>query len=209
MKKQSRVTIVDYGMGNLWSVASALRFLGAETQIGENPGQIRQAEVLILPGVGSYLKAMERLRATGLAEALQQAVIQRKCKILGICLGMQLLAEQGSEDGRSRGLELIPGRADRFTVSELGGLKLPHIGFNQVTADRHSKLFAHLVPAADFYFVHSYRLLPVPSTARASLCHYGIDFLAAYERDNIFGVQFHPEKSQTNGLRLLKNFLAA
>lgn len=209
VKKQHHVLIVDYGMGNLWSVASALRFLGAKTLVSQNPDQILKAEALILPGVGSFFRAMGRLRTTGIAEALQQAVIQQKCKILGICLGMQLLAEQGSEDGGIPGLGLIPGRADRFTGSELGGLKLPHIGFNRVTGDRQSKLLAHLVPAADFYFVHSYRLLPVPSDGHASLCNYGINFLAAYEKENIFGVQFHPEKSQTNGLRLLQNFLSA
>jgi glutamine amidotransferase len=209
VKKQSRVTIVDYGMGNLWSVANAFHYLGAETEVCENPKKIRNAEVLILPGVGSFLRAMVHLRATGLAEALKEAVFARKRKILGICLGMQLMAEKGMEDGESQGLGLIPGNVERFSPSVLGELKLPHIGFNRVTGNEQSRLFSQLRPAADFYFVHSFRLLPAISTGHFSLCHYGTDFLAAYEQENIYGVQFHPEKSQTNGLRLLQNFLSA
>ena len=209
MKKHSRVTIVDYGMGNLWSVANAIHYLGAETEICKSPEKIRNAEVLLLPGVGSFFRAMDRLRATGLAEALMEAVVVRKRKILGICLGMQLMAEQGVEDGESRGLGWIPGKVERFSPLDLGKLKLPHIGFNRVTGNAQSRLFDELGPAPDFYFVHSFRLLPVPSSGHASVCHYGVDFLAAYEQENIYGVQFHPEKSQTNGLRLLKNFLTA
>ena len=208
MKKHPRVTIVDNGMGNLWSVANAIQYLGAETEVCENPDKILKAEVLILPGVGSFFRAMERLRATGLADALLEATFVRKRKILGICLGMQLMAEQGAEDGESHGLGWIPGKVERFSSLDLGKLKLPHIGFYRVTANAQSRLFRQLGPAVDFYFVHSFRLLPVPSSGHASLCQYGTDFLAAYEQENIYCVQFHPEKSQTNGLRLLNNFLA-
>lgn len=201
------VTIVDFGMGNLWSVVSALNYLGAKSQVTGNPQAIREAEVLILPGVGSFFRAMERLRASGIADALHEAVFNRKRKILGICLGMQLMAERGFEDGESQGLGLIPGRVERFTGPELNGLKLPHIGFNRVTGGQESKLMKNLNPGADFYFVHSYRLLPAVGPGSISLCRYGINFLAAYELGNIYAVQFHPEKSQTNGLTLLKNFL--
>jgi glutamine amidotransferase len=205
------ITIVDYGMGNLWSVKNAFLFLGVESQFGNTPKQIRDAQSLVLPGVGSFRKAMERLRTSGLKEALREAVLNRKKKILGICLGMQLMAEKGFEDGESEGLALLPGTVERFTKDELGCLKLPHIGFNKVAVAAEGILFRGLSPAADFYFAHSYRLLPIMDGggSHQALCRYGVNFLAAYESENVFGVQFHPEKSQTNGLRLIKNFLIA
>lgn len=207
--ESSQVTIVDYGMGNLWSVAHALRFLGAKSRVSKNPAEIHTAERLILPGVGSYFRAMHRLRATGLADALLEAVTARKSKILGICLGMQLMAERGSEDGASVGLGLIPGNVDPFSAAELGEQKTPHIGFNTVFASSKSVLLGNLSPKADFYFAHSYRMLPAEGAVSVGLCRHGIDFLASYERENIFAVQFHPEKSQTNGLQVLENFLFA
>lgn len=204
-----RVVIVDYGMGNLWSVRSSLRYLGAEPVVSGDPAVVAGADALVLPGVGSFRKAMQALRVQGLAEVLSEVVLDRKRKILGICLGMQLLAEQGTEDGESPGLGFIPGVVGRFTREELGSLKLPHIGFNQVSASPRSRLFRGIASPADFYFVHSYRLLPTALPGEPSLCPYGIDFMAAYEYENIFATQFHPEKSQTNGLKLLNNFLTA
>ncbi len=203
-----QVVIVDYGMGNLWSVLSALRFLGADPKISGEPAIIAEADVLILPGVGSFYKAMQTLHARGLAEAINEAVLGQRRKILGICLGMQLLAERGAEDGESPGLGFIPGAVERFTGEELGPLKIPHIGFNEVSASPQSRLFRSIAGAADFYFVHSYRLMAANLPGECGLCRYGVEFLAAYEHENIFATQFHPEKSQTNGLRLLKNFLS-
>jgi glutamine amidotransferase len=201
------IVLIDYGMGNLWSVGSALDYLGGKPVISGDPARVTRADALILPGVGSFRQAMEVLRASGLAEAITEAVLGRQRKILGICLGMQLFAEYGSEDGFSQGLGFIPGGVDRFATDELGSLKVPHIGFNRVTISDQSRLFQGLKGPTDFYFVHSYRLLPANLPGQSSTCHYGVDFLAAYEYDNIFATQFHPEKSQTNGLLVLKNFL--
>jgi glutamine amidotransferase len=201
-----RVTIVDYGMGNLWSVQSALSYLGANAEITDQPTAIANAECLILPGVGSFNKAMGRLNSSGLSHAILEAVLVRKRKILGICLGMQLMAEHGTEDGDCAGLGLISGVVERFSESDLKDNKLPHIGFNWVTFDSGSPLISGLGSGADFYFVHSYRLASGNASASA-VCRYGDDFTAAVERGNIYATQFHPEKSQTNGLKLLNNFL--
>lgn len=203
------VTVIDYGMGNLWSVASALRFLGARCDLSSDPRKISQADTLLLPGVGSFRKAMQVLDSTGIADAIREAVTIRQKKILGICLGMQLFAEGGSEDGISDGLGLISGKIERFPTADLGGLKVPHIGFNWVAAMNDSPMFAGLGDGADFYFVHSYRLKYEGQPGCAGLCRYGEDFIAAYANENVHATQFHPEKSQTNGLRLLTNFLAA
>jgi glutamine amidotransferase len=200
--------IVDYGMGNLWSVYSALRYLGAFPIVSGDPDVVAGASTLILPGVGSFNKAMQALNSSGLADALRDAVLVRQRKLLGICLGMQLLAERGDEDGVCSGLGFIPGAVERFTRGELQEVKLPHIGFNRVNADAKSRLFKGLMNNSDFYFVHSYRLIANGLPGKHGLCTYGIDFLAAIEHENIFATQFHPEKSQTNGLQLLSNFLA-
>jgi len=201
------IIVVDYGMGNIWSVLSALRYLGSEPEVCSDPDHVRFADYLFLPGVGSFRKAMEVLRMTGLDQAILEAVKGRGCKILGICLGMQLLGSHGTEDGDTTGLGLVPNRVDKFTVQELGKNKIPHIGFNTVRFSERDGLFRYLPDTADFYFVHSYRMLIDDLGGRISLCSYGTDFLAAFETDNICGTQFHPEKSQTNGLILLKNFL--
>lgn len=201
--------IVDYGMGNLWSVASALRYLGADPVISSDPETVASADALVLPGVGSFHKAMQAINDKGLNGALRESVLVRRRKILGICLGMQLMAESGVEDGSCPGLGFIPGTVDRFSMEELGGLKVPHIGFNEVSTTEDNRLLNGMELPTDFYFVHSYRMLPKGVPGRAAVCHYGIEFLAAYDHDNIFATQFHPEKSQTNGLRLLNNFLAA
>lgn len=201
------ITVVDYGMGNIWSVLSALRYLGSEPEVCSDPDHIRSADCLVLPGVGSFRKAMEVLRQSGLDQAILEAVKSRGSKILGICLGMQLLGSHGSEDGETRGLGLIPNRVDKFTAQELGNNKVPHIGFNAVRFSEKDGLFRDLQDSADFYFVHSFRMLPYDLDGRIAICTYGTDFLAGFETDNICGTQFHPEKSQTNGLILLNNFL--
>ena len=201
------ITVVDYGMGNIWSVLSALRYLGNTPTVSNDPDEICQASVLVLPGVGSFCKAMNTLRTSGLDQAILEAVKTRGGKILGICLGMQMLGTHGSEDGDTMGLGLIPNRVDRFSSHELSNIKIPHIGFNSVRSDQKEGMFCNLPETADFYFVHSYRMLHEDLKGRTATCTYGIDFLAAFEVDNIYGTQFHPEKSQTNGLILLKNFL--
>ena len=196
-------------MGNLWSVTSALTFLGANCKLSSDPSEIEQAEILLLPGVGSFHQAMSALREKKLVEPIKEAVIGKKRKILGICLGMQLLAESGTEDGVCQGLGFLSGCVQRFPQECMNGLKVPHVGFNRVSVPETGILFSGLSPEADFYFVHSYHLPLTNLAGNVAVCRYGVDFVAAYECENVFATQFHPEKSQTNGLRLLSNFLAA
>jgi glutamine amidotransferase len=202
------VTVIDYGVGNLWSVLSALRYLGCEPSVSSDPDEVASANVLLLPGVGSFRKAMIALQDDGLDQAIIEAVQIKGSKILGICLGMQLMGISSAEDGSQSGLGIIATSVDKFETQEIGLNKIPHIGFDQVHSHFDSKLFNGLQRDADFYFVHSYRMLPDGLKGKLATCNYGTHFLAAYEQDNIYATQFHPEKSQTNGLRLLKNFLA-
>ncbi len=208
MSMNKNVTIVDYGSGNLWSVLSALEFLGARPVISSKPADVLKAETILLPGVGCFRLAMESLIQKNLDDAIKEVVMIKQRKILGICLGFQMLADSSSEDGMTAGLGLIPAPVEVFGAQELKGRKLPHIGFNQVKLPNSSALFDGFTGAEDFYFVHSYRLLSQTLPGKRATCNYGVDFLAAYENKNVYGVQFHPEKSQTNGLRLLKNFLS-
>lgn len=200
------LVVVDYGMGNLHSVQGALRYLGTNPHLSGDPLTVADADTLVLPGVGSFRKAMERLNETGLADALREAVTVRQRKILGICLGQQLMAEHGEEDGGQDGLGFFTGSVTRLPARTK--LKVPHVGFSTVYFDPASRLAAGLGVAIDVYFVHSYRLGVQDRPGLAGICNYGGDFVAAYEHENIFATQFHPEKSQTNGLRLLSNFLA-
>jgi glutamine amidotransferase len=195
-------------MGNIWSVVNALRYLGSEPIISDDPDMVADAEALLLPGVGSFRRAMLALSERGLDQAICHAVRVNGRKILGICLGMQLLGASGSEDGETAGLGLIPASVGRLSSQEVGGAKIPHIGFNTVHRKPGSQLFCGLPELADFYFVHSYRMLAKGLDGLVATCNYGIDFVAAYENENIFATQFHPEKSQSNGLVLLKNFIA-
>lgn len=200
------ISIVNYGMGNLRSVQGALSYLGFESELVSTPEQILRSETLILPGVGSFARAMGNIRRLELESPLNEMVLERGVPVLGICLGMQLLAEVGEEDGPTRGLGWIRGRVERFKLSDLD-LKVPHIGFNTTTfVGGASPLFAGLGTDADFYFVHSYHMICDRETDVRAWVDYGGPFVAAVERDNIFGTQFHPEKSQSNGLKLLKNF---
>jgi glutamine amidotransferase len=201
------VTIVDYGMGNLWSVSSALSYLGYNFTICQTPKEIEKADVLILPGVGSFYRAMHAIREMQFDHAIIEAVKVRKRKILGICLGMQLMAESSTEDCETTGLGFIPGEVKRFDSVAMNGLKVPHIGFDDVITKDKGFLFSEIDSPSDFYFVHSYRILPEDLPGVCATCQYGENFLAAYEYENVFATQFHPEKSQTNGLKLLKNFL--
>lgn len=209
MIKQKKIVVVDYGKGNLWSVLSALDFLGASPSISSYPQDIVKADAIILPGVGSFHLAMQTLTNKNLDEAIKEAVEIKQRKILGICLGFQMLADSSTEDGMTAGLGFIPAPVESFYAQELSGRKLPHIGFNRVSLPNSSSLFDGFKTEEDFYFVHSYRLRSQVLPGVNAICNYGVDFLAAYEHENVFGTQFHPEKSQTNGLRLLANFLRA
>ena len=201
------VAVVDYGMGNVRSVMNALNYLGASVELVDDPDQLGHFGFLVLPGVGSFRRGMEALRARHLDQAILASVKTGQSKILGICLGMQLLGIRGSEDGVTEGLGFANQSVDRFTPEEVGDLKVPHVGFNAVNFEDKSLLFKGLPQGADFYFTHSYRMKPVDIEGTIATCEYGTRFLAAFEMNNVFGTQFHPEKSQTNGLMLLSNFL--
>jgi glutamine amidotransferase len=203
----SRVAVIDYGMGNVWSVMNALKYLGAQVDLVGDPVKLVSYKSLVLPGVGSFRRGMQSLQARKLDAAIHDAVSVRRRNILGICLGMQLLGTHGTEDGETNGLGLVNQRVDHFTPQEVGVNKIPHVGFNPVYFSEQAGLFKGLQKNADFYFTHSYRMLAQGVAGRIATCNYGIEFLAAFEIDNICGTQFHPEKSQTNGLLLLRNFL--
>lgn len=201
------VAVIDYGMGNLWSVLSAVKFLGFSPKIISSQEEVLSAKTIILPGVGSFRAAMESLNQSGLSDALKKVVFLKQAKILGICLGMQILGTVGTEDGETLGLGLIDSKVDKINLDKLKSCKLPHIGFNQIHFRNEGVLFKGIPSGSDFYFVHSFKMLPPDTALVFSTTKYGEEFMSAYESDNIFATQFHPEKSQFNGLKLLSNFL--
>lgn len=207
MSASPKVTIIDYGMGNLWSVQSAFEYLNCSVTVTSDPKTITKSDRLVLPGVGSFKAAMETLRMTGIAESIIDSVKIRGVNILGICLGMQLLGSGSPEDGETRGLGLIDGRTDSFDSRLAKVIKVPHVGFDTVKFGEGTKLFHGMSSESDFYFVHEFRMKTIRDVQTVSLCTYGEDFVAAFESNNIFATQFHPEKSQANGLRVLKNFV--
>jgi glutamine amidotransferase len=203
-----RVVVVDYGMGNMLSVLNAFRYLGCEAEATNDPLVVASSPCLVLPGVGSFRKAMETIRSKRLDKALLEGVLERGAKLLGICLGMQLLFEAGTEDGGAEGLGLLRGIVERFPEEKMKGLKTPHVGFDTLSFSRREGLFEEIPEDAGFYFVHSYRVSQRRNDDyNEAICVYGEPFLAAVQRGNICGAQFHPEKSQSNGLLLLRNFL--
>ncbi len=199
----NEVSIVNYGLGNIRSVENGLRAIGAKVAIVSTPEGIESASRLLLPGVGSFYVGMSNLKKNGLDEAICVAA-RKGTPLLGICLGMQLLASQGGEGGDAQGLGLIPGKVIRL-VSD-SGFRIPHMGFNEVYQLAASPLFDSIDDCSDFYFVHSYHLVVDNPDDGLASANYSEKFVAAVCRDNVFGTQFHPEKSQGQGLQLLKNF---
>ncbi len=201
------ISIVDYGMGNIRSMESAFMRLGVPCRATNSPQAILESDKLVLPGVGAFPKAMENIASLGLLEPLRQFALVEKRPVLGVCLGMQLLAEYGEEEVLTRGLGWIPGTVRRLAVP--AELKVPHIGFNALSfpqATSRNALFQDLPPNPDFYFVHSYVLHAETVEHVTSLANYGAPFASSVCSGNVYGTQFHPEKSQGNGLRLLHNF---
>lgn len=202
---QPRIAILDYGMGNRRSVEKALEHVGAHPLITSDRQEIREAAGLILPGVGAFPRAMENLRALGLDELLTER-LREHVPVLGICLGMQLAFERSSELGGAEGLCLVPGTVE---LLQAGELKLPHIGWNEVTFRRpDSPLLADLPGRVAFYHVHSFAAHPAEEADVLGTADYGETFVTAVQRGSFYGVQFHPEKSSAAGLRLLGNFAA-
>jgi glutamine amidotransferase len=198
------ITIVNYGMGNLGSMLNMFKRIGVKASIEAAPGVIRQAEKLVLPGVGAFDTAMACINTVpGLREALDHKALVERAPILGVCLGMQLLT-RSSEEGSLPGLGWIPGVTTRFPKQN--GLKVPHMGWNVAMPNAPSLLTAQLDEEPRYYFVHSY-CVNVDDPAHSLMrTHYGINFDSAIGRDNIYGVQFHPEKSHRFGMQILKNF---
>jgi len=203
------IAVIDYGMGNLRSVHKALVHLGAKARIVRDPDALAEARAMILPGVGAFRDCMENLRGRGLAEALVQEIRSGK-PYLGICLGLQVLFSESLEFGRCPGLGLIPGRVRRFAFepgTEAARLKIPHMGWNSIRKLRPVPLLADVADGAYFYFVHSYYVEPEDTSVVAAVTEYGVPFPSMIWRDNLFAVQFHPEKSGPAGLAILRTML--
>jgi imidazole glycerol-phosphate synthase subunit HisH len=198
-----KIAVVDYGMGNIRSVSKALEHVAprADVLVTSDPRAIGAADRVVVPGQGAMPDCMRQLAASGAREAVIAAAGAKP--FLGICIGLQMLFERG-EEGDTPGLGLLPGRVPKFAVS---GLKIPHMGWNEVLQARAHALWDGIADRSRFYFVHSYYPQPADGALTAATCAYGVSFTCAVARDNIFAVQFHPEKSQNSGLRLLSNFV--
>lgn len=199
------IVIVDYDMGNLRSIAKALEYVGGDVVISNKPEDLKKAEKIVLPGVGAFRDGIKNLQKNGLDLALNKEVNNNKKPFLGICLGMQLLADKSYEFGEWNGLGFISGEVKRFDIDKK--YKIPHVGWNNVKIIHEHPLLKGIRDNSDFYFVHSYHLVCENKKTIAGTCEYGGDFTAMVAQDNIFATQFHPEKSQKSGLKLLENFV--
>ena len=201
-----KIVIVDYSMGNLNSVQKKFIQLNANVVISSDPKVISQADKLILPGVGHFEKAVEIMHQKGLWDVLNKSVLIEKKPILGICLGMQLMTKF-SEEGNVNGLGWIDATVVRFQVQDSLKFKIPHMGWNQIEIKKESSLMKGLTDQSEFYFVHSYHVKTDDKTVVLNETNYETNFVSAFEKENVFGVQFHPEKSHDSGKLLLNNFL--
>ena len=198
--------IIDYGMGNLLSVQRAFEKCGSDAVIIDNPLELREAEYIVLPGVGAFPDAMENLKKNGWTEELERAVIEKETPLLGICLGMQLLADKSYEVRECQGLGYIPGEIVRF-VPETGTERIPHVGWNDIIKKQEQPILDGIEDGTNFYFVHSYHFNAKRPENVVTVTPYCGEFVSVVIRDNIVGTQFHPEKSQKAGFKLIKNFL--
>lgn len=195
------IAIIDYGMGNLRSVQKGFEKVGFKAEIVRNPDQVLQADKVVLPGVGAFRDAMQNLQDTGMAPAINEVVAAGK-PFLGICLGLQLMFTTSEEGGIYEGLNIFPGRVRLLPP----GLKVPHMGWNQIEMQKPCPILKDIPDGSAFYFVHSYYVDPADAEVTTTLTDYGIKFTSIASRGNVFGIQFHPEKSSGLGLRILKNF---
>lgn len=200
------IAIVDYGAGNLASVAAAVEKVGFSAIVSANPDELRGASKLILPGVGAFGDGMKNMHERGLVDILNALVLDHKVPILGICLGFQLIAKSSCEFGSHEGLGWIDAEVVPMAPDD-EALRVPHVGWNELYQKRPSALFEGIEDEALFYYVHSYKLVSSSQDVVIGECDYGGRFTSAVQQDNIFAVQFHPEKSQLDGLALLKNYL--
>jgi glutamine amidotransferase len=200
-----KIVIIDYEMGNHFSIQKKLSRLGFEVKVSNSSADIKKADKLILPGVGHFGKAMDNLRRLNLIDILNEVVLVDRKNILGICLGMQIMAKH-SEEGDSEGLGWIDAEVIKFKIENSLYFKVPHVGWNGITAAKDSKLLKNIPDNSEFYFVHSYHFSKVMKENILCFSDYEKKFVSAIEKDNIFGVQFHPEKSHSIGNQLFANF---
>lgn len=203
------ILVIDYGMGNMRSIEKALARIGTKFKVSGKVKDFEKATHIIIPGVGSFGEGIKSLGDIGLIDALKKEVLVNKKPLLGICLGMQLLFKDSEEGGLAKGLGLIEGSVKRFNFVGKAQLKIPHMGWNEVFGEgiQYMPLFKNIEQHSNFYFVHSFHVIP-DEKAICGYTDYGYDFVSAVQKGNIFGVQFHPEKSQKKGLEILRNFAA-
>ncbi len=203
----SQIVIIDYNMGNLRSVQKAFEKVGSNAIITKDHEEIRNASKIVLPGVGSFKDGMKHLEELGLIDVLNEEIIQKKKPFLGICLGMQLIANKSYENGETSGLNWIDAQVVKFDFSsQTKKLKIPHVGWNELTFNNKNRLFNDIEEHSDFYFVHSYHFKTNEDIV-TSYTDYGFNFTSSVNKENIYAFQFHPEKSQTLGLKLIENFV--
>ena len=204
MNNLLNIKIIDYGMGNIKSVKNAFEILDCNVNVINDPSDIKGADGIILPGVGAFGNAIFNLKEQKIINPLKDAVLDNKIPLLGICLGMQLLAESSEELGTNDGLALIPGRIKK--IPKLKNYRLPRVGWNQVEVRKKQPLFKNIANESSFYFVHSFRF-ECPDRFVAASTDYGQNINAVVQNEHIFGVQFHPERSQKKGIHLINNFI--
>ena len=202
------VLVIDYGMGNLHSVQRAFEECGADVMVSDDPRSLKTASHIVLPGVGAFPDAMRSIRKMGWYEAIRQEAFEEHIPLLGICLGMQLLAEVGHEGGENEGLGLIPGEIRRL-VPDCNESRLPHVGWNEVHQLAPNPLLDGIPDGTDFYFVHSFHFIPADGSFAVGRTPYCGGFVSVVMNKKVYGVQFHPEKSQKSGFRVIHNFLAS
>jgi glutamine amidotransferase len=202
------VTIIDYGVGNLHSIKNMLKKIGVESIISSETADIENAEKFILPGIGSFEYGMNKLRNASYFNILQQKVLQNKTPIMGVCLGAQLLLNESEEGKTVEGLGWIDGKAVKFDQNLMGeSFKVPHMGWNELILKKESRLFKEMYPDQRYYFVHSYHMVCYHKADILAESNYSYNFVAAVEKQNVLGVQFHPEKSHKFGMKLYENFI--
>lgn len=195
------IAIIDYKMGNIKSVENSFKKAGARIEVTSDPEKIKNASAVILPGVGAYRDAFKNLKEMDLIKPIYESIENKP--FLGICIGMQLLFEYSLEGGKNKGLGVFKGFVGRIPP----GVKIPHIGWNQIEIKKKSKLFKDIKQGENFYFVHSYHVIPEDKSIISSITDHGTSIVASIEQDNVFGFQFHPEKSSTCGQQLIRNFI--
>ena len=205
----NRIAVIDYGMGNLHSIQKALEYIGGEVLVTGNPADLPDADRVVLPGIGAFGDGMANLRKSGFVNALRNEIIENKKPFLVICLGMQLLADKSYEFGEHEGLGFVPGEVKKFDfLDNSEKLPVPHVGWNSLHFRTTHPILEGVRDGSHFYFVHSFHFVPQGENSLIGMSNYGYDFPAAIGYENIFATQFHPEKSQNDGLKILKNFIS-